>query len=246
VERLTVLAPALVGAAFNVADAWLSATAWRVRVTKAGGWGTDLVSVPPALRRAGAEVREEGPVPRGPVPRPRRNGCNRTRSTGNADRCRPHGRTPSVHRSRRTPWLSRPVSRVEGARRSVSLGVTRCFDNPARGGGEEWTRAPREQARSGVGMEVLDVLAPGAGASRTRVGVDPADHELAGFRHGTPPPVVRTTEVSADWGIPFLGRKTYLLRSFVADARMPVSIPRRRKRMGVHLQGVGDPGRCEA
>jgi hypothetical protein len=65
-------------------------------------------------------------------------------------------------------------------------------------------------------MEELDVAAPGAGAGRTRVGVDPADRGLAGFRHRTPPWVVRTTEVSADWGSAFLGRKTNLPWSFVA------------------------------
>jgi hypothetical protein len=31
-----------------------------------------------------------------------------------------------------------------------------------------------------------------------------------------PPSVVRATEVSADWGSPFLGRRTYLPQSFVA------------------------------
>ena len=79
------------------------------------------------------------------LPRPRRNGCNRTRCRGTPDCRRPHGRTASV---RTTPWLSQPVSRVEGARRSVSLSVTRCFDILARRRGEKWTRAVAEQAWS--------------------------------------------------------------------------------------------------
>jgi len=161
-------------------------------------------------------------LPRGPValPRPQRNGCNRTRSSGTLD-C-PRGRTPSVHRTRRTPWWSHPVSRVEGARRSVSLGVTRCLEIRLVQRGEEWTRAPTEQARSGAGMDVLDVAAPGAGAGRTRVGVDPADRGVVGFGHGTPLWVVRTTEVSADRGSVLLGRTTYLLRSFVACDGRPL------------------------
>ena len=67
-------------------------------------------------------------ITRRPVPRPRRNGCNRTRNSGNADRRRPHGRTPSVHRSHRTLRLNRPVSSVEGDRCSPSPSCHRGFD----------------------------------------------------------------------------------------------------------------------
>jgi hypothetical protein len=146
--------------------------------------GELIMNLPPTLRGGGRGCDEGGTRPRGPpLPRPRRNGCNRTRCRGTPDCRRPDGRTPSVHRSRRTPWLSWPLPRVEGARRAVSLSVTRCFDMLARRRGEKWTRAPGEQARSGVGMEKLDVLAPGAGAGRTRVEVDPADRREIGVRH---------------------------------------------------------------
>ena len=83
------------------------------------GWGTDPESVPQPFGRQ-ARMPGGGTWPRGPVlPRPRRNGRNRTRSNGTPDCHR--GRTPSVHMPRRTPWFSRPVPRVEGARCSVSL-----------------------------------------------------------------------------------------------------------------------------
>ena len=58
-----------------------------------------------------------------------------------------------------------------------------------------------------------------------RIGVDPADRGLAGFRHGTPPKVVRATEASADWGSVFLGRRTYLPGSFVARWSVPRLAP---------------------
>ena len=143
--------------------------------TKAEGWGTDLVPVPQPFGEQ-ARMLGGGTRPRGPtLPRPRRKRCNRTRSRGTPDCRSPHGRTASVHRSRRTPWLNPPVSRVEGARRSVSLSVSRCFDILARRRGEKRTRAIAEQARSGMGVDGLRVLAPGAGVGRTHAGVDPAD-----------------------------------------------------------------------
>jgi len=111
-------------------DAGHSATGVEGPRTKTKGWGTDLVPVPQPFGEQ-ARMPGGGTWPRGPVlPRPRRNSCNRIRSSGTRD-C-PRGRTPSVHTPRRTPWLSRPVARVEGARRSVSLdGHTRSFDLPA-------------------------------------------------------------------------------------------------------------------
>jgi hypothetical protein len=47
--------------------------------------------------------------------------------------------------------------------------------------------------------------------------------ERAGIPPGGPflvPWGTRTTEASAGWGIPFIERRTYLLRSLVADAKM--------------------------
>jgi hypothetical protein len=123
-----------------------------------------------------------GTWPRGPVlPRPRRNGCNRIRSSGTPDR--PRGRTPSVQTPRNT--LVEP-SCCEG-RRGSTFGVIGSSSDALtfRLGhrGEKRTPAPREQARPGVGMDELGVLAPGAGAGRTRVGVDPAVRGEMGVRH---------------------------------------------------------------
>jgi hypothetical protein len=134
-------------------DAWRSATALRTQERRPEGWGTDYEICPQPFGEGARMRRGRDPVEGSALPRPRRNGCNRTRCRGTPDYRRPHGRIASVHRSRTTPWLNRPVSMVEGARRSVSLSVTRCFDMLVRRRGEKWARAIAEQAqvRSGHG-----------------------------------------------------------------------------------------------
>jgi hypothetical protein len=52
---------------------------------------------------------------------------------------------------------------------------------------EPRTRAPAEQTRPSVGMDELGVAAPGAGESKARAEIDPANRGQIGLRHVVPP-----------------------------------------------------------